>query len=65
LKVLAYFRKQLQIKAGIVGVPLKAATMLSVAGWLAPMDRAALAVSITSTPASAAFRYAIEAIPLV
>ena len=38
------------------GVPLRAVTSISVAGWLAPKASGTVAVSTTSTPASMALR---------
>ena len=47
------------------GVPWKVLTIGSVAGWDVPSAIGEIAQSTTSTPASMAFRYVMEAVPAV
>jgi len=54
-----------QVKATVLGVPWRAATIGSMAGWEERKAKGASAVSIISTPASMALRQVMEAIPLV
>ncbi len=46
-----------------LGVPMRAVTTISVAGWELPKARGTVAVSMTSTPASTALRYVMGARP--